>query len=216
MKNIYAVNCSPRKNGNTAAVLESALKGAADAGAGATMINLCELNFSGCRSCFACKRKNCAAPGKCAVRDELTPVLEKICDGDGLLVGTPVYFGGETGLCRNFIERLFFPVLSYDDFSVSLASRKFPAAFIYTMNVTYEQMLEFGYPEKLRPLSEYAARMFGGGSPKTLFVCDTYQFSDYSRYRAGVFDVRSKEEARRTKFPEDCGKAYRMGRSMAE
>lgn len=215
MKNIYAVNCSPRKNGNTATVLESALKGAADAGANTKLIQLSDLNFSGCRSCFACKRKDCANPGKCAYRDELSPVLEEICDGDGLFIGTPIYFGGESGMCRNLIERLYFPVLSYDDSSISLAHKKFPVAFVYTMNVPAELMERIGYPEKMKLLPEYAGRMFGNGKASSLFVCDTWQFDDYSKYHAARFDVAHKDEVRKTQFIRDCEKAYSLGFEMA-
>lgn len=214
MKTIYAINCSPRKDGNTAIVLAHALRGASDAGAKTKLIHLCELNFSGCRSCFACKRKGCARPGHCAIQDALTPVLEEIANGDGLFIGTPVYFGGETGMCRNLIERLYFPVLSYDDPSVSLAQKKFPVAFVYTMNVPADVMQKIGYPEKFRLLPEYAGRMFGNGQASTLFVCDTWQFDDYAQYHAGRFDAAHKAEMHRTLFPEDCEKAYRLGAEM--
>lgn len=54
MKKIYGVNGSPRKNGNTAELLTSFLKGVEDAGdAEVTLINLIDYNFTGCRSCLA-------------------------------------------------------------------------------------------------------------------------------------------------------------------
>lgn len=216
MKKIYAVNCSPRKSGNTSRVLENALKGASDAGAETKLIHLRDLNFTGCRSCFACKRKGCSNPGRCVAQDDLTQVLEEICDGDGLIIGTPVYFGGETGMCRNLIERLYFPVLSYDDLSVTLARKKFPVAFVYTMNVPEEMMQKIGYTEKFRLLPEYAGRMFGNGQSQTLFVCDTWQFDDYDKYHAARFDVAHKAEMRNTQFPKDCEAAYRIGQEMAQ
>ena len=54
---IIAINGSPRKNGNTAALLNKALEGASSQGATTEMINLYDLNFKGCMSCFACKLK---------------------------------------------------------------------------------------------------------------------------------------------------------------
>ena len=59
-----AINGSPRKSWNTDLILQEALKGAADAGAEVEMVHLYDLNFTGCRSCFACKRKG-AEPAKC-------------------------------------------------------------------------------------------------------------------------------------------------------
>ena len=70
-----AINGSPRKGWNTDLVLQEALKGAADAGAEVEMIHLYDLNFTGCRSCFACKRKG-AELAKCFWKDDLSPVLE--------------------------------------------------------------------------------------------------------------------------------------------
>lgn len=54
---VLALNCSPRKNWNTAKLLKSALKGAESAGAEVEYIDLYGLNFTGCRSCMLCKRK---------------------------------------------------------------------------------------------------------------------------------------------------------------
>lgn len=47
------VNGGPRKNKNTAQMLESAMKGAKDAGAEYEMVNLYDLDYKGCKSWFA-------------------------------------------------------------------------------------------------------------------------------------------------------------------
>lgn len=73
---VYAINGSPRKSWNTAMLLENALKGAAAQGAETELIHLYDLNFKGCTSCFGCKLKGGKSYGKCAMRDDLTPVLE--------------------------------------------------------------------------------------------------------------------------------------------
>ena len=114
MKKIYAINGSPRQNGNTAQLLKNALAGAESAGAETELIQLGLLNFSGCRSCFACKRLKNPSPG-CVIQDDLAPYLTRLADADGIIMGSPVYFGAETGLYRNFLERLFFPLLRYTD-----------------------------------------------------------------------------------------------------
>ena len=72
-----AVNGSPRKGWNTDLLLQEALKGAADAGAQTELIQLSDLTFSGCRSCFACKRAG-AETGRCMWKDDLQPVLDKL------------------------------------------------------------------------------------------------------------------------------------------
>lgn len=55
-KNIQVlfVNGGPRKNNNTAQMLRSAMRGAEEAGAQTELVNLYDIDFHGCRSCFAC------------------------------------------------------------------------------------------------------------------------------------------------------------------
>jgi multimeric flavodoxin WrbA len=49
---ILAINGSPRKNWNTATILNSALEGAISVGAQTEMIHLYDFNYKGCISCF--------------------------------------------------------------------------------------------------------------------------------------------------------------------
>ena len=90
MKKIIAINGSPRRNGNTAELLQHALRGASDAGAETELVHLYSLKFTGCLSCFYCKRKD-VAHGVCAVKDDLAPVLERVRQADALIMGTPIY-----------------------------------------------------------------------------------------------------------------------------
>lgn len=55
---VIAINGSTRKQWNTGTLLNKALEGAASFGAETEIINLYDLNFKGCTSCFACKIKN--------------------------------------------------------------------------------------------------------------------------------------------------------------
>jgi multimeric flavodoxin WrbA len=111
MTNVIAINGSPRKNWNTAMLLEEALKGAASKGADTELIHLYDLDFTGCTSCFACKLKDGKSYGRCAVSDDLTAVLDTIYDADALILGSPIYFGTVTGEMKSFMERLLFPYL---------------------------------------------------------------------------------------------------------
>lgn len=110
---VIAVNGSPRKTWNTATLLEHALAGATGSGAETELVHLYDLEFKGCISCFACKKIGGKNYGRCAVNDDLTPILKKISEADALILGTPVYFGAETGEMRSFLERLMFPFLTY-------------------------------------------------------------------------------------------------------
>ena len=199
---IYAVNGSPRKKWNTATILQSALDGAASAGAEnvrTEMIHLYDYSYTGCVSCFQCKRKGGKHYGRCAVRDGLTPVLEKCREADGMM--------------RSFLERLLFPCIAYDRDYSSLALKKPATACIYTMNVTREVMLEQHYPEKLGSTEFFIERSFS--RPAVLYINDTYQFSDYSKYMVECFSEQEKALQREKQFPLDCQKAFELGRDLA-
>ena len=56
---VIAINGSPRKNFNTAELIKSVGKGAANQGAEVETINLYDIDkYTGCISCFGCKLDN--------------------------------------------------------------------------------------------------------------------------------------------------------------
>ena len=75
---VVAFNGSPRKTWNTAQLLEKAMEGLASGGAETTLVHLYDLDFKGCKSCFGCKLKGAKSYGKCAIQDDLTPVLAQV------------------------------------------------------------------------------------------------------------------------------------------
>ena len=214
MKKIYAVNGSPRKNGNTAQLLQKALEGAASAGAEVKLIQLADLNFSGCRSCFACKKLANPSPG-CVLKDDLAEILQELFQADGIIMGSPIYFGAETGLYRNFLERLFFPMLRYTNPPSSRAEKRIDFGFIYTMNVPENVMDEYGYNAYLQSQSQTPGLIFNSRNIYTLYACDTHQFDDYSKYECTLFDAGHKAQMRETQFVDDLAKAFEMGRKLA-
>lgn len=215
MKKIYAINGSPRKNGNTAQLLQKALEGAASVGAEVKLIQLADLDFSGCRSCFACKKLANPAPG-CVLKDDLAEILKELLQSDGIIMGSPIYFGAETGLYRNFLERLFFPMLRYTNPPSSRAEKRIDFGFIYTMNVPENLMGEYGYNAYLQSQSQTPGLIFSSRNIYTLYACDTHQFDDYSKYECTLFDAAHKDEMRKTQFISDLAKAFEMGRKFAE
>ena len=211
---ILAVNGSPRKNWNTATLLHRALEGAESQGAETEFIHLYDLNFKGCQSCFACKMIGGKSYGKCARRDDITSILERVGGYDGIILGSPVYLGAATGAMRSFLERLVFPYLVYDGAS-TLFPKKINTGFIYTMNMT-ETMLQsgrWGFDKQASETEAFLKRIFGAS--ESLMVTDTYQFDDYSRVVAPQFDAEQKAERRREIFPLDCQKAFEMGARFA-
>ncbi len=211
---IIAINGSPRKNSNTAVLLEHALEGASLQGAETELINLYDLDYKGCMSCFACKLKGGKSYGKCAYKDELSPVLEKVLAADALLLGSPIYFHAVTGEMRSFLERLMFPILTYTEDYKGLLEKKIPVGFIYNMNVTKEYMIEANYLQVLRFAENSLESLFG--SCESLAVNDTLQFKDYSKYVVTVFDENKKKKVKEEQFPIDCESAFQLGSRLIQ
>lgn len=211
------VNGSPRTANNTAQILAKAAEGAASKGAQTEIVNLYDYRYCGCTSCFACKLKDAKTKGLCAVRDELTEVLRKAVDADIVVIGSPIYFSDITGMTRAFLERFMFPNFSYD---LDAEGKRVPprlkkqTAMVYTMNVPEQILEQMQYDVLLGKIAQIMQQNFGHCEP--LFVCNTYQFADYSRYAAGMFSEPDKRRHRDEHFPLDLQRAYELGARLAE
>ena len=202
-----AINGSPRKGWNTDLLLQKALEGAATAGAETELIQLSDLTFSGCRSCFACKRAG-AETGRCMWKDDLQPVLDKILSADAVFMGSPIYLGNVSGMMYCLMERLVFSLLSYDDYSKQLFHGKVNSCFFFTMNAPKV----FANTAYRGIMKQYAGAMKRlGGSSEYYAACDTLQFEDYSKFAAGTFNEKHKRKVRETQFPKDMQAAYDIG-----
>lgn len=204
------LNGSPRKNWNTAQLLKEAWKGAESVGAATEYIDLYDLNYNGCRSCLACKRKGISEPCKCYWKDELTPVLEKIWQADRLITGTPVYFSEPTGGFRSFMERITFPAMSYSNYN-SVFSGRVDVDIFLTMNAPmqyYKQAYERRFQEC------FAQFRFLNGEVRLIPVCDTLQVKDYSKYDMESFSEAHKKVVRETHFPKALKQAFEIGAGL--
>ena len=141
------------------------------------------------------------------------PSLSKIAAADGLILGSPIYFGIVTGEMRSFMERLLFPYFTYTDPPQSLFPKKMPTGFIYTMNITEEMMKDWGYQQLFDNNQRLLQMVFGAS--ESLCCFDTYQFKDYAKVVADRFDPEKKARRRREVFPQDCDTAFAMGARLA-
>ena len=213
---VIAINGSPRKNWNTAIMLQSALEGAKADGAETELINLYDYEYKGCVSCLACKRKGSKANGLCAYKDALSTILEKCKEADALVLGAPIYFGDVTGMMRSFLERFLFPSLCYQVDSATgalktLAAKK-PIGFIYTMNAPKEWG-ETAYSPMCYQIEGSLAAIYGC-TVKSLKVYNTCQVKNYADYDMEYFDAEAKHQYRDEHFEEDKQKAFELGKNI--
>ena len=203
---VLAINCSPRKNWNSAQLLKSALEGAKSVGAEVEYIDLYDLNFAGCRSCMLCKRKG-AERCHCYWEDELSPVIDKVFSAKVLFVGTPTYLGRPTSQYFAFMERLHFSSLSYDDNSNYFKGNVNVGMFV-TMNATKE------FYDKLykAKFESYADDFKALNGEVSLYPCyNTLQVKDYSKFNMAGFNEEEKKKVHDEHFSIDLENAYNLG-----
>ena len=207
-KRIVAVNAGPRKGWNTDILLTEAAKGAEEAGAEIIRFDLFKLErYTGCISCFGCKREK--FKGHCICKDGLTPVLDAIRESDGLIIGSPNYLSNVTASFRALYERLIFQSLTYNRENPCCKEKDVPVLFIMTSNAP-----DTMYSDLLNSYRQTFSTFVG---PCDVLVSgDTLQVADYSKldWEWSMFDPARKKERRETVFPEECKKAFEMGKNL--
>ncbi len=128
---IVAVISSPRKNGNTEAIVSSIIEGAKENGKNVEIFRINPMtNRRGCQACMGCKKA-----GHCVINDDLTPVLDAIRNADGVILSTPDYFGEACGQYRLLEDRMF--GFLNGDMSININAGK-KVAIIVTCGSAYE------------------------------------------------------------------------------
>lgn len=208
-KTIILIDGGPRKTMNTAQLLQQFAMGAESAGKGVQVktVRLYDLDFKGCMSCMACKVK-AKASNVCKFNDVLSPILDEVAKADGLVLGSPIYFGDVTGKMRMFLERLVFPWLSYNDYSLT-AQKRMPVVLLETMNGTAERNNSNGYGS-MEPCIVAAL-----GNPEHLVAYNTYQVKNYDHYELAGFSEEAKRKYRDEHWQQDLQSAFEAGRRMA-
>lgn len=210
----FAINGSPRKTCSTAKLLDKSLEGIQSICSKAEVerIDLYDIPFNGCKSCFACKKVNGRHYGRCVYNDDFKPILTEITHADGVILGSPVYFGDLTGNMRCFLERFMFPFFAYSSHE-TVEHKRMPLACIYTMNLSKEDSINMGYYDLFDKYESTLEMIFT--KPDHLYVHETYQFSDYSRYVSDIFDEKERRRILETRFPNDLKSAFEIGKNIA-
>ena len=102
---VLLINGSPRENGNTYTALSEVAKTLNAEGIDTEIISIGKKAVQGCIACGWCGRT-----GKCTFNDDLYyRVLRAVKDGiDGLVIGSPVYYGGPNGSLCALLDRVFY------------------------------------------------------------------------------------------------------------
>ncbi len=90
---------SPRE-GNTKVLVEAALKEAEAVGLTTELVHLGKMNIAPCKVCDKCQKEE-----RCVQEDDFQQVAEKLAGAQGVVVGSPVYFGGVSAQLKAFMDR---------------------------------------------------------------------------------------------------------------
>ena len=107
---VLLINGSPRNEGNTFLALSEVAKTLNEEGVETVIVGIGKKAVQGCIACGMCGRT-----GRCTFNDELYgKIFSIIKDGiDGLIVGSPVYYGGPNGSVCALMDRICYSMNNY-------------------------------------------------------------------------------------------------------
>ncbi|MFP4428992.1 MAG: flavodoxin family protein [Desulfovermiculus sp.] len=100
MVDLVALYGSPRRQGNTSRLLQEAVQGAREAGAGVQEFVLRELKISPCLELYHCKKE-----GECSIKDDFQMVRDAVLKSQGLMLASPIFFYSVTAQTKAFMDR---------------------------------------------------------------------------------------------------------------
>ena len=103
MTKVLLLNGSPKPNGCIAAALQEMIKVFEEEGVETELIHIGNKDIRGCIACGTCSKR-----GKCVFDDLVNEVAPKFEAADGLVIGSPVYYGSPNGTALAFMDRLFY------------------------------------------------------------------------------------------------------------
>ena len=139
---VVLINGSPRKNGNTMRALQEVAGSLEKEGLETEIVWIGNKPVRGCAACYQCKTKDL---GKCVFADDVAnSIIEKLKDADGIVIGSPTYYGQPTGALLAVWQRVCFAGTAYvkakPAASVAICRRGGSTAAFQTMNMPFEML----------------------------------------------------------------------------
>ena len=100
---VLLLNGSPRTNGNIATALHEMENVFEKEGVEFETIQLGKMDIRGCLACESCRKT-----GKCVIDDIVNELSKKFEEADGLVIGSPVYYGSANGTLMSALQRMFY------------------------------------------------------------------------------------------------------------
>lgn len=103
-KKIVILNGSPRRNGNTSALVKAFTEGAESAGNTVREFFLDKMDIKGCKGCFG---GHSGRECPCVQKDDMAQIYPAVKECDVVVLASPLYYWTLSGQLRTAVDRLF-------------------------------------------------------------------------------------------------------------
>ncbi len=154
---VLLISGSPKPNGNTAQLLQECVKVIQEAGVETEIVSFAGKKIEACIACMKCSKT-----GECGLDDGLNEIIGKIKQAEGLIVGTPVYFGTARGDVMCALQRIGYVSRNNGSFLAGKVGGPIAVARRGGQTLTLQEMLMFFLiNDMIVPGSTYWNMVFG-------------------------------------------------------
>ena len=101
--NIIGIIASPRKEGNTAWIVNRILEGAKEQGAETQSFSFSDLEIKPCRGCWGCHKGDQG----CVIKDDMQKLNDAIDHANAIVFGSPIFMMQMSAQAKILIDRMF-------------------------------------------------------------------------------------------------------------
>ncbi|MDR3677782.1 MAG: flavodoxin family protein [Acidobacteriota bacterium] len=157
MSKIILISGSPKPDGNTAQLMGECAKVIQEQGVEAEVISFAGMSIGSCTACG-----KCSETGECDIHDDLSGIIEIIRTAQGLIVGSPVYFGTARGDVMSALQRIGYVSMHSNKFLAGMVGGPVAVARRGGQTLTLQEMLMFFLiNDMIVPGSTYWNMVFG-------------------------------------------------------
>ena len=157
MSKTLLISGSPKSDGNTAQLMQECVKVIQEYGVETEVVSFPGMSIQSCNACG-----KCSETGKCDIEDGLNEIIDKIRTAQGLIVGTPVYFGTARGDVMAALQRIGYVSMRSNKFLSGMVGGPIAVARRGGQTSTIQEMLMFFLiNDMIVPGSTYWNMVFG-------------------------------------------------------
>jgi multimeric flavodoxin WrbA len=157
MPKTILISGSPKPDGNTMQLMNECAKVIEEQGVEAEVISFAGRSIGSCTACG-----KCSETGQCDIHDDLNEIIKKIRSAQGLIVGSPVYFGTARGDVMSALQRIGYVSMHSNKFLAGMVGGPIAVARRGGQTLTLQEMLMFFLiNDMIVPGSTYWNMVFG-------------------------------------------------------